>query len=134
MAAGLPPFMLDMPEYHEKAAAVRLVYATHDAAEANAVAHSLRIDYLYVDGVERQAYPGGVAKFDDPRYFIPAFRMTRWRCTRCAEDLPAPVPPESPGGDEPVAQADLLAFRRAPRVVADRHFGDALRRAPASAR
>ena len=74
MAAGLPPFMLDMPEYHEKAAAVRLVYATHDAAEANAVAHSLRIDYLYVDGVERQAYPGGVAKFDDARYFIPAFR------------------------------------------------------------
>ena len=74
MAAAVPPFLLFVPEYEEKSARVRALFATHDGAEAQAIARNLRIDFVYVDAVDRKAYPGGMAKFDDPRYFVPAFR------------------------------------------------------------
>jgi hypothetical protein len=74
MAAGLPPFMMAVPEYQEKSMRVRDMYATTSAAEAAAIARSLRIDYIYLDAVERGAYPDGIGKFDDPRHFTPAFR------------------------------------------------------------
>jgi hypothetical protein len=74
MAAGLPPFMLDVPEYTEKSEIVRRIYATTDAHEAWTIAHGLRIDYLYVDEVEKTAYAGGMEKFSDVRYFDEAFR------------------------------------------------------------
>lgn len=73
MAAGLPPFLLNVPEYHEKSLLVRTMYSTADAREAWTIAQNLRIDYVYIDAVERSHYPGGVGKFDDPRYFERAF-------------------------------------------------------------
>jgi hypothetical protein len=74
MAAGLPPFLLNVPEYREKSEVVRTMYATPDARQAWTLARELRIDYIYVDAVERQAYPDGVAKFADVRHFDEAFR------------------------------------------------------------
>jgi hypothetical protein len=75
MAAGLPISLLDVPEYHEKAAMVKTMYESADAVEAWHIAVRLRIDYIYVDRVERGAYPAGVAKFAaSPAHFAPAFR------------------------------------------------------------
>lgn len=79
MAAGLPISLLggttDGTEYAERSARVRRMYATTDPREAHDIARTLRIDYIWVDKVERGAYPSGVAKFDGaPQYFSPAFR------------------------------------------------------------
>jgi uncharacterized membrane protein len=75
MAASLPRTLVKQPEYEERSGRVRQMYATTDAAEAHRIALSLRIDYIWVDAVERAAYPDGVAKFDRaPQLFIQAFR------------------------------------------------------------
>jgi hypothetical protein len=74
MAAGLPISLLDIPEYHEKSDRVKAMYETPDARQAWSLAHTLRIDYVYIDRVERSAYPGGMAKFDRAEYFTPVFR------------------------------------------------------------
>jgi hypothetical protein len=74
MAAGLPISLLDVPEYHEKSARVKTMYETPNPEEAWKIAHSLRIDYVYLDRVERRAYPGGARKFEAaPQYFAPVF-------------------------------------------------------------
>jgi hypothetical protein len=73
MAAGIPPFMLEVPEYSETSKHVRDMYATTDPSAAWSIGHSLRIEYIYVDEVERTTYPQGVAKFNDARYFTPVF-------------------------------------------------------------
>ncbi len=73
MAAGLPISLLDVPEYHERSQRVRAVYDTPSAPDASQAARSLRIDYLYVDEVERAAHPAA-AKFDAaPEYFERVF-------------------------------------------------------------
>ena len=68
MAAGLPISLLGgtapYTEYADKSTLVRSMYATESADEAWSIARSLRIDYVWVDQVERKAYPGGLAKFD----------------------------------------------------------------------
>ena len=74
MAASLPRTLVDVPEYHERSAQVREMFATTDARRAWDIAHALRIDYVYVDGVERVAYPEGVKKFDDSPLFARAFQ------------------------------------------------------------
>jgi len=75
MAASLPRTLVKEPEYAQRSESVRRMYATSDAREASAIAHSLRIDYIWVDEVERRAYPAGAAKFDaSPELFAPAFR------------------------------------------------------------
>jgi uncharacterized membrane protein len=75
MAAGLPISLLATPEYDEKSALVKQMYETANADEAAAIAHRLRIDYIYVDRTERARYEKGVAKFRDaPHLFAPAFR------------------------------------------------------------
>jgi uncharacterized membrane protein len=52
---------------------VRRIYASMDADAAWRIAKELRIDYLYVDGTERAAYPA-VSKFDEhPEYFTAVF-------------------------------------------------------------
>ena len=74
MAAGLPISLLPQPEYAELSARVKTVFATTDAREASATARRLRIDYLYVDGTDAQAYPEGVRKFDEhPALFTGVF-------------------------------------------------------------
>jgi hypothetical protein len=79
MAAGLPISLLGgtsaFSEYAERAARVKAMYQTDDAQRAWDTARSLRIDYLWVDGIERAAYPSGVAKFEAaPQFFTVAFR------------------------------------------------------------
>ena len=79
MAAGRPISLLggtnDDSEYGERSARVRAMYQTHDAGEAWDIARALRIDYIWVDAIERAAYPNGVAKFDSaPARFSVAFR------------------------------------------------------------
>lgn len=73
-AAATPRTLVDDPEYHERSARVRTMYATTSAREAWTIAHELRIDYIWVDQVERNTYPSGMAKFADVQYFAPAFR------------------------------------------------------------
>ena len=50
------------------------MYKTTDAGEAWRLAHALRLDYVYLDRVEREAFgPAAIAKFDDSRYFERVF-------------------------------------------------------------
>jgi hypothetical protein len=79
MAAGQPISLLggttDGSEYFEKSTRVKAMYDTGSAQQASDIARSLRIDYIWVDGVERAAYPAGVAKFDAaPHLFAPVFK------------------------------------------------------------
>jgi uncharacterized membrane protein len=74
MAAGNPISLLSTSEYDETSKEADALFATTDPAEAARVAHHLRVDFVYVDAVERKAYgPEAAAKFDDPRYFTRAF-------------------------------------------------------------
>lgn len=73
MAAGLPISLLPQPQYQERSALVRQMYATTDSREAWSIAQRFDIDYVYLDAVEMRAYRQGVAKFDEPRYFERVF-------------------------------------------------------------
>lgn len=76
MAGGLPISLMHVPDYDERSTEVQRIYAGPDAADSHRRAKALGIDYLYVDRVERAAYPE-VAKFDaHPEYFQPVFRNT----------------------------------------------------------
>jgi uncharacterized membrane protein len=74
MAASLPRTLVDVPEYHERSARVHDLFATANAQQAWDIARALRIDYIYVDAVERRAYPEGVAKFEGTPLFQRVFR------------------------------------------------------------
>lgn len=74
MAGGLPISLMHVRDYDERSAEVQRIYAGPDAADSHRRATALGIDYLYVDRVERAAYPE-VAKFEaHPEYFQPVFR------------------------------------------------------------
>ena len=49
------------------------MYAASDAASASNIARRLRIDFVYVDEVERKAYPHVSEILGDPRYFQAVF-------------------------------------------------------------
>lgn len=72
MAGGLPISLLRIPEYDERSDRVRAMYSTANPAEAASIARSLRIDYVYVDEVERHAYPNGI-RFDASQAFEKVF-------------------------------------------------------------
>jgi hypothetical protein len=79
MAAGQPISLLGGTdagsEYAEKSARVKAMYETPNAAQAWNLARALRIEYVWVDQVERKAYPAGVAKFEaSPQLFDPQFK------------------------------------------------------------
>ncbi len=75
MATGIPISLLPVPAYAERNARVQALYASGDPRFAWQEARSLGIDYLYVDVIERTAYPAGVAKFDaHPDLFTSAFK------------------------------------------------------------
>ena len=75
MAAGQPISLLRMPEYDERSVQADAMYKAMDAAEANRIARQLRVDYVYVDRVERAAFgDAAIAKFEDRRYFTETFR------------------------------------------------------------
>lgn len=74
-AAATPRTLVDDPEYHERSERVRSMYATGSAKEAWTIARDLRIDYIWIDQVERDAYPSGMGKFANaPEYFARAFQ------------------------------------------------------------
>jgi hypothetical protein len=74
MTAGLPISLLPTPEYERESAEVRQIFATANPREAWELARRRRIDYLYVDGEDRGAYPEGTAKFErQPEYFEEVF-------------------------------------------------------------
>jgi hypothetical protein len=68
MAGGLPISLLNIPEYAERSDRIKAMYAASNPAEATTLARSLRIDYVYVDEVERQAYPAGIAFDRSPAF------------------------------------------------------------------
>jgi hypothetical protein len=74
LAAAIPPFLMFEEEYMEKSRRVQTMYATGSAEEAWTIARSLRIDYVYVDAVERQAYGPALDKFADEKYFSLVFQ------------------------------------------------------------
>jgi hypothetical protein len=76
MMSGLPISLLPSPDYDRRAARVRRMYGTTDAAEVWRAARQNRIDYFYVDRAERAAFqPPSLAKFDNnPDFFRPVFR------------------------------------------------------------
>ncbi len=75
MAAGEPISLLHIEEYDRGRDQVKEMYATADATAARRIARELGIEYVYVDRVERDAYPEGAAKFDaHPESFAPLFR------------------------------------------------------------
>jgi hypothetical protein len=86
MAAGRPISLLggteNGSEYGERSLRVQRMYQTGSAKEAWELAHALRIDYVWVDRIERAAYPGGLAKFDEAAYFIPVFQNAEVRIYR----------------------------------------------------
>ena len=79
MSAGRPISLLggtsDGSEYAERSARVRTLYETSDVRQAWDIARSMRINYLWVDRIERSTFPAGTAKFNGaPQFFIPVFR------------------------------------------------------------
>jgi hypothetical protein len=72
MAGGLPISLLNVPEYAERSDRIKTMYATKNADEAASIARSLRIDYVYVDEVERRTYPDGI-RFDASPAFEKVF-------------------------------------------------------------
>jgi hypothetical protein len=79
MAAGRPISLLggtaDESEYARKSVLVRTMYETPNSAAAWNIARALRVQYVWVDQVERKAYPAGVAKFaSSPQLFEPVFK------------------------------------------------------------
>jgi hypothetical protein len=74
MAAGLPISLLPRPEYDEASEKVRGIFDATDPGTAHQAARALRIDYLWVDEVERRAYPAGAERLAaSPGYFEPVF-------------------------------------------------------------
>ena len=74
MAGGLPISLMEVPAYRATSDLVRAMFAAKTPAEASAIAHQLRINYIYVDGLDRQAF-GSVSVFDRaPELFPPVFR------------------------------------------------------------
>ena len=63
MAAGLPISLQHTSEYDRRSQIVQRLFSTDDAGEAHRLARALGIDYLYLDAIDRAAYPA-VAKFD----------------------------------------------------------------------
>jgi hypothetical protein len=72
MAAGLPISLLNVPEYRERSETVAGMYGASDAAIAFDIARELRIEYVYIDEVERAANPRGIS-YDDWRYIQKVF-------------------------------------------------------------
>jgi len=74
MAAGKPISLLASPEYEQRSGEADAMFKTDAAAEAWRLARALRLDYVFVDHVERQAFgEAAIAKFYDQRFFTPVF-------------------------------------------------------------
>jgi hypothetical protein len=74
MGAGSALPLLTDAEHNRRLEVVRHMYATVDADEARAIARRFGIDYVYVDRVEREHFPSGIAKFEMSPHFLPVYR------------------------------------------------------------
>jgi hypothetical protein len=68
MAGGLPISLLKIPEYDDRSDRIRTMYSTTRPEEAADIARTLRIDYVYLDEVERRAYPNGIRFGESPAF------------------------------------------------------------------
>jgi uncharacterized membrane protein len=68
MAGGLPISLLNIPEYRERSDRIQTMYSTSNPGEAADIARSLHVNYIYVDEVERRAYPNGIRFEDSPGF------------------------------------------------------------------
>jgi hypothetical protein len=76
MAAGQPISLLRAREYDERTAQADTMFRTTNPADAWAIARALRVDFVYLDAVERQAFEeASIAKFSDRRFFTEVFRQ-----------------------------------------------------------
>jgi uncharacterized membrane protein len=75
MAGGLPISLLNIPDYAERSDRIKAMYATKNPDEAGTIARSLRIDFVYVDEVERRAYKDGIC-FDASPAFEKVFEAS----------------------------------------------------------
>ena len=75
MAAGLPISLVNRPYYQARSQNVRELYGTTDGGRAWTIARELGIDYLYLDRVERGAFPAAaLEKFGrDTEHFALAY-------------------------------------------------------------
>ncbi len=74
MAAGLPISLLPRPDYQRMSQQVRGIFDSRDADSAHLGARRMGIDYLWVDDIERRAYPKGTEILaTSPGYFTPVF-------------------------------------------------------------
>jgi hypothetical protein len=76
MAAGLPISLVNRPYYQTRSQSVRELYGTAEGPRAWSIARRLGIDYIYIDQVERRAYPAAaLQKFElDTAHFEPVYR------------------------------------------------------------
>ncbi len=82
MAAGLPISLLPQPQYTERSGIVQQMYITAEPRPAWTIARRLGIDYVYVDSTEMAAYPAGLPKFEERRYFDRVFSNAEVRIYR----------------------------------------------------
>jgi hypothetical protein len=75
LAAGMPISLLQVPEYSAESAQADSMFTARTAAEAARVARAMRIDYVYVDRIERQAFGAALDKFDTPEFFNLVFEQ-----------------------------------------------------------
>ena len=76
MAAGQPISLLRIPDYERRSALADEMFRTADAQQAALLARRLRVDFVYVDRVEREAFgDAAIGKFSDARFFSEAFRQ-----------------------------------------------------------
>jgi uncharacterized membrane protein len=74
MAAGLPISLLPRPDYQRASQRVRTIFDSRDPDVAHDTALRMGIGYLWVDDVERRAYPEGTAILAGaPGYFTRLF-------------------------------------------------------------
>jgi uncharacterized membrane protein len=71
----MPISLLQIPEYASESAQADSIFASKAASEASRVARAMRIDYLYVDRVERQAFGAALDKFNTPEFFNRVFQQ-----------------------------------------------------------
>jgi hypothetical protein len=76
MWAGLPISLLAEPEYRLRAQRIRDAYGTLQPEHAWEIFKRAHVQYVYVDGAERAAFPAAaIDKFNQaPRLFEPVFR------------------------------------------------------------
>jgi len=74
MAAGLAIPLVGWPKFEAASVQAQKIYTSPDVRQAWQLARDMGVNYIYLDGADRVAYPDGVRKFDaDPNLFTKVF-------------------------------------------------------------